>query len=680
MAKKNNNKSASIWRRLWPALIFMMALVVLMASFYDSDYKKTVTAIEDTAKARYDVAKKVFDDLKAQEDVSYKQWNALANEFYAIYEEYEDWPNRPAALFRNALIRELSAREKDDYLAAIEQYTKLAHEFSTSRLADDALLQAAILQSAKLSNDKEALQLLEYTRTHIPRGDMYEKVIALEKNLNVKIKQVASKKRLMQNDATQENIYSALTQVSWASTSKHTVKIIVELDKHTTWHVAEAKGQSILLVIDNASLSKGVYKGARVKGSLLTKLVFTEHEYGSVKLKLDFDKNPTYQTKIEQNPFRIVLTATTRPLVPKDKKIKKSLKLASNTVEDGTAKAKAKPKAKVENKTPKPSNVSSADASSKKALPVKLEPKVAPPKNNVSTTKKIAESKTIAKPKNIAEKNNAKAKSAADTEPKLSAAELSKRMHKANTNDMALQLGLSVQTVFIDIGHGGRDPGAIANGIVERDTVLDIGLRVGKVLKTKGLNVVYSRTTDKAIPLSVRPAQANDARADLFVSIHVNANKDKRVHGFETYYLNFAKNSLAAQTAALENATSDRKLGDMQDLLANVMLNVRTTESIDLADDVQQATMKQLRNNGFKTKNGGTRSAPFHVLIGTGMPAILVEVGYCSNKNEANQLKQIGYRKILAKGIADGIIAYKKRFEKGQSLHFALTNKDDGAM
>ncbi len=260
------------------------------------------------------------------------------------------------------------------------------------------------------------------------------------------------------------------------------------------------------------------------------------------------------------------------------------------------------------------------------------------------------------------------------------AKELSRRVHKANTDNMAMQLGLNLQTVYIDVGHGGRDPGAIGNGIVERDIVLDTSLRLGKILKAHGLNVVYSRSNDVTVPLSSRPARANNSAADIFVSIHINANEDRRIHGFETYFLNFAKNSQAAQTAALENATSDRKLGDMQSLLAKMMLNVRTTESSDLAGDVQSATMEKLKNNGFNTRNGGTRSAPFHVLIGTNMPAILVELGYCSNKDEASKLKQAKYRNILAQGIADGILSYKKRFERVKGMHFALTSNNDDAM
>ncbi len=595
MPAKQITKS-STWKRLLPALSFMAALILLMVIFYDAEEKKVAAPQESTAKARYLVAKNVFEELKNKDNVNRKQWYSLAGEFYDIYEEYETWPNRPAALFRSAAVLEILAKDSDDeedYALAVNCYVKVAHEFRNSRLADDALLQAAILQSKELNDNAKALQLIKYMKTSFPKGDMYGAAIAFEKSISAG--QDTSKKRLSAQQV-------ALTQVTWSTLDKHTVQIVISLNKNTTWRVKKSKsGQQLFVTMDNTTLASGVHDGARVKNSVLKKLVITQGHTGATSLKLDFDKLSNYHTKIEKNPFRIVLVASTKPVM----------------------------------KEPKNTTVM---ANPDKSSPV---PKLAQKKVNKQPTTET----------------------------------LSKRVNKANTNNMALQLGLNVNTVFIDVGHGGYDPGAVGNGIIERDVVLDTALQLGKILKANGLNVVYSRTSDKAIPLSTRPEHANKVTADVFVSIHVNANNDSRIHGFETYFLNFAKNEQAAQTAALENATSDRKLGDMQNLLTKVLLNVRTTESSDLADDVQRFTISKLRKSGFSTKDGGTRSAPFHVLIGTNMPAILVELGYCSNRNEANNLKKLSYRKILASGIANGILAYKNRFKKAQGLHFALTNK-----
>ncbi len=257
--------------------------------------------------------------------------------------------------------------------------------------------------------------------------------------------------------------------------------------------------------------------------------------------------------------------------------------------------------------------------------------------------------------------------------PLPSAGHLNQRMDQAQTEDMAAQLGLSVRTVYIDIGHGGKDPGTSHNGIVEKEFVLELGKQLGAVLTEKGFTVIYSRTDNTFIPLSSRSDHANEAGADVFVSIHVNASPNRNTRGFETYYLDFAKNSEASHVATLENAVSDRKLGDLQNVLAEMLLNVRTDESKDLAQSIQSSAVGLAQTQGFATKDGGTRSAPFHVLIGTNMPAVLVEVGYCTNTQEAALLKNKAYRMLLAQGIGLGIVNYNQQILEKSKAHFALT-------
>ena len=246
--------------------------------------------------------------------------------------------------------------------------------------------------------------------------------------------------------------------------------------------------------------------------------------------------------------------------------------------------------------------------------------------------------------------------------------------------NMASQLGLSVQTVFIDAGHGGRDPGAIHNKVLERSITLDVAMTLGRLLRANGLDVVYSRKRDQGISLSERTRMANRERADLFVSIHVNASQDPDIHGVETYYLDLARNPQAARVAALENAGSDRRLGDMQDMLADVMLSARVEESRRLAGDIQRLTMFRLKRKEYTVRNNGVKSAPFHVLIGAQMPAVLVELGYCSNKGEARRLLDAKYRLALAEGLAEGILAYRDRLLHNRTAQNSLTNKSPDAM
>lgn len=263
-----------------------------------------------------------------------------------------------------------------------------------------------------------------------------------------------------------------------------------------------------------------------------------------------------------------------------------------------------------------------------------------------------------------------------DAAPRAAKADIRSRQ----VGNMASQLGLTVRTVFIDAGHGGRDPGTSHNSILERLITLDVSMRLGRLLEANGLEVVYSRTRDMAVSLSERTRKANAARADLFVSVHVNASNDQRISGLETYYLDLASNPQAARVAALENAGSDRRLGDMQNMLADVMLNARVEESRRLATDIQRLSMFRLKRRDFTVRNNGVKAAPFHVLIGAQMPAVLVELGYCTNQAEARNLNNPKYRHALAEGLAEGILAYKDRLLKRQTAQNSLTPTGPGAM
>ncbi len=254
------------------------------------------------------------------------------------------------------------------------------------------------------------------------------------------------------------------------------------------------------------------------------------------------------------------------------------------------------------------------------------------------------------------------------------------RVRSLQVGNMASQLGLTVQRVFIDAGHGGKDPGTAHNKVVERAITLDIAQRLGCLLQANGLEVSYSRTSDTSVGLAQRTQLANRRESDIFVSIHVNAHDNASARGFETYFLDFASNPEAARVAALENAHSDRRLGNMQNMLADVMLNVRQDESRRLAGDIQRLTIFRLKRRGYAVRNNGTRSAPFHVLLEACMPAVLVEVGYCTNPDEAARLRSENYRNAIAEGLAEGILAYRDRLSKRHTAHNALTDEQTGAM
>jgi N-acetylmuramoyl-L-alanine amidase len=226
------------------------------------------------------------------------------------------------------------------------------------------------------------------------------------------------------------------------------------------------------------------------------------------------------------------------------------------------------------------------------------------------------------------------------------------------------QLGLTVRTIMIDPGHGGKDPGAMGNGLRESALTLRMARLVGQMLQKKGFTVLYTRTSDRFISLEQRTALANDKKADLFVSLHVNANNDKNVSGLETYFLDLARSSSAAHVAARENAVSVKGISDLQFILTDLMLNAKLQESREMANFVHDRFVARVTKAGFTPKDNGVRSAPFFVLMGARMPAILVELGYLSNDDDAARLKSPKFQERIAEGIVEGIQEYKAKLDR----------------
>ncbi len=223
------------------------------------------------------------------------------------------------------------------------------------------------------------------------------------------------------------------------------------------------------------------------------------------------------------------------------------------------------------------------------------------------------------------------------------------------------QLGLGIKTIVIDPGHGGKDCGAIGyRRLREKQVVMGIAKRLKEEIKKRHphMRVVLTRYRDKYISLEERTAIANTKKADLFISIHANAHRNRRISGIETFFLNFATDEEAVRVAALENATSKKSISDLQSILHDLMLNSKITESSNLAHFVQYRLVRRLRRKYKLVRDHGVKQAPFYVLIGAKMPAILVETSYISNPMEAKRLKSARYQREIAKGIADGIDAY----------------------
>jgi N-acetylmuramoyl-L-alanine amidase len=225
---------------------------------------------------------------------------------------------------------------------------------------------------------------------------------------------------------------------------------------------------------------------------------------------------------------------------------------------------------------------------------------------------------------------------------------------------LARQLGLSVSRIVIDPGHGGHDPGATGRSISEAELVLDVALRVEKLLQSvPGTEVILTRRTDAFVPLQERTAIANREGADLFLSIHANASENPSARGVETYFLNFATNMGAASVAARENAASGQAMGALPDFLKAIALHNKLDESRDFATEVQRAIVERLRKSNRALKDLGVKQAPFVVLIGAAMPSVLAEISFVTNEQEARLLRGSAYRQRIAEALVSAIQKYQ---------------------
>lgn len=224
---------------------------------------------------------------------------------------------------------------------------------------------------------------------------------------------------------------------------------------------------------------------------------------------------------------------------------------------------------------------------------------------------------------------------------------------------LAQQLGLGVKRIVLDPGHGGKDPGAISNGLKEKDIVLKLAKELKPVLESElGCEVILTRSSDRFLSLEERTAIANTQGADLFLSLHINAHPSPDVRGFETYYLNLTTNAEAMRVAAMENATSTHQMSELQDILSDILKNSKINESSRLAEQVHNAVIDGLPDQFGPIRNLGVKQAPFYVLIGAQMPAILIEVAFISNKQDAKNLKSPAFMDALVAEIIRGIRNY----------------------
>jgi N-acetylmuramoyl-L-alanine amidase len=245
------------------------------------------------------------------------------------------------------------------------------------------------------------------------------------------------------------------------------------------------------------------------------------------------------------------------------------------------------------------------------------------------------------------------------SQPKAAAPKpVAQKPAKGPRDSMARQLGLGIRLVAIDAGHGGKDGGAAGNGLKEKDITLKASKMLAQKLRSRlGLEVVMTRETDKFVTLDRRTKTTRDRKADLLISVHVNANDLPKVEGFESYILNFSTDPSAQAVAARENASSGKTMSEMGDLVEKIAKNTKVAESRVLAKSLHAGALASLRSQ-FKIRDLGVKEAVFLVLANVDVPAVLLEIGFITNKKEAELLAQDAYLELLTDGLCQGLKNY----------------------
>ena len=566
----------------------------------------------------YDEAKFYYNQLQNNQKLSTSRDNWLkgTRNFRRIYLSYPKSDIAPSCLFMlGKIYSEMHERfqnglDLDESISYFKEITKL---FSQHRLADDAYFALGQIYLDKKNNPQQASEYLSEIVTNYPNGDMHTEAENLLKVLSLE-HDIALPKIMV--SSSRDNKLSYVLPVKYWSSDDYTRVVIMASGpvNYKEILLEETANTPRRLYIDfKKSYIEPQYRAPMpIEDGLLKRIRTGQFSSDTVRVVLDIESIGSYKIYSLPDPFRVVIDVR------------------------GEKFAKESPKPPIATTT------TSTATTSTSVLPEKKNAKhiEAEPSTNIVV---LRDNKKIA------------VNSKQDIEP----AKVTK-IPESKPLSLAQQLGLGVKKIVLDPGHGGKDPGAMAFGLKEKDIVLEVAKKLAPVLKKElGCEVVLTRRDDTFISLEERTALANTNNADLFISLHINAHTSAKVRGLETYYLNLTTNAEAMRVAARENATSTHQMSELQDILSDIMKNSKIDESSRLAQQVHNSILSEADKRGFTDiKNLGVKQAPFYVLIGAQMPAILIEMAFISNEKDVDNLKNPAFLEILTKEITAGIRTY----------------------
>jgi N-acetylmuramoyl-L-alanine amidase len=555
-------------------------------------------------------------------------------------------------LSAGSLYREMAERFKakqyhDDALAA---YRTLVMEYPSSRLGDDALWFA--VEVARKGSDRR--KVVETARAYLetyPEGERAAKVKAL-----LREREPASPLPR----TPPPGLARVFDLRAWSGEA--TTRVVVYLERKVEFQSDRAYGPDRLWVdlVGTRLHPNLAQRTFPVGDGLLEQVRIAQNRDDVVRVVLDFKDVWEHQVFQLDDPVRLVIDVRGRP--------RPGAQTATGRRPDGAAPPAAGPQAGSgaleEAPTQRVDAMLPASPSGAAAAPIDIKgvdrlPGGPPPPQTNSRSALAAAPPPPVQPTTPSPGTSSPATLAAPEPPAA---------NRAGNYSLARQLGLTARRIVIDAGHGGHDPGTIGRrGLEEKDLVLDVALRLERLVRQElRTDVILTRSTDVFVPLEERTAIANQKEADLFVSIHANASRNPTASGIETYYLNFAKNAHAEQVAARENAISPATLKDLQNLVKAITLNSKIDESRDLATSIQES-MVSGAGEQHETNDRGVHTAPFYVLIGANMPAVLAEIAFVTHPEDEKRLKTPQYRDTIARSLLRGLRGYLEALDRTPS-------------
>jgi N-acetylmuramoyl-L-alanine amidase len=646
-----------------------ICLAILLAGFLAFPkvlFPAVSTSSRAKANAAFDLAVRMRTSLKSlpENERTKADYKKVIQTFQEVVRLNQAYIKTPVALVSVAeLYEEMGRVFSSDryYLESVKTYQFLVSDYPHNRVSRDALFRIGEIYRTDLGGLEEARQTFQQFLDKYPNSSQAEEAQAKVNEIDQLLAERTATKSLPRLETAENQRSSGLPEVTavrrWVGPNYSRVVIAVDDDvKFETSRLSNP--DRIVLDIENTRLSPAlVTKSFPVEDGFLHHIRVGQFTATVTRVVLDVEKIEEYSVLPLPNPFRLVIDIHGATVQGQEKERAAKLSTpppatapAQGLEERSTATGQSagnnevaqEPEVATRHRKPQPASQTTEKAKASEATEEVETASVKP--LETPTISRETETRTP-EPSPLKE---------APVLPKAAAPT------QSGSRTLTRALGLKIGRIVIDPGHGGHDTGTIGpTGLQEKEVVLDVGLRLKKLLERKaGCDVIMTRSDDTFVALEERTAIANEKAADLFVSIHANASRDSNARGIETYYLNFTSSPDALEVAARENATSQESVHQLQDLIKKIAMTEKIEESEEFARQVQKEVHRRTSQMSGNQRDRGVKKAPFVVLIGANMPSTLAEVSFLTNPRDEKLLRRPDYRQKIAEALYQGILDY----------------------